>query len=151
MFSTIFMITFLIMGAHSVPIQNDNSTGLVAITRQNCQFDEDCGHGECKEITNREFPNGTMVCECDKNYLSIGGNVCNYDQIPKINAFLASFLGGYLGADRFYMARGSHLYNGLGFLKLITVGGVGIWWLVDWILILTDQMNDGNGYPIGDW
>lgn len=39
---------------------------------------------------------------------------------------ILSWGAGYLGADRFY--RGE---IGLGILKLITLGGFGIWWLVD--------------------
>jgi TM2 domain-containing membrane protein YozV len=37
-----------------------------------------------------------------------------------------SWLVGFLGADRFYKGD-----VGLGVLKLLTIGGVGIWWLVD--------------------
>ncbi len=33
---------------------------------------------------------------------------------------------GYLGADRFYKGE-----IGLGIAKLLTFGGLGIWWLVD--------------------
>lgn len=44
---------------------------------------------------------------------------------------LSIFLGG-LGIDRFYMG-----YIGTGILKLITLGGLGIWWLIDLILIAT--------------
>lgn len=39
---------------------------------------------------------------------------------------ILSWSVGWLGADRFY--RGE---IGLGVLKLLTIGGLGIWWLVD--------------------
>ena len=41
-----------------------------------------------------------------------------------------SVLFGALGVDRFIMG-----HIGLGILKLITLGGCGIWWLIDVILI----------------
>jgi TM2 domain-containing membrane protein YozV len=47
-----------------------------------------------------------------------------------IAALLLSILVGGLGIDRFYMG-----YVGLGILKLITLGGFGIWWLIDLILV----------------
>ena len=47
-------------------------------------------------------------------------------------ALLLSILIGSLGVDRFYMG-----HVGLGILKLITFGGLGIWWLIDLILIAT--------------
>lgn len=55
---------------------------------------------------------------------------------------LSIFLGGF-GADRFYLG-----YMGLGALKLITLGGCGIWSLIDIILIATDKMTDANGNPL---
>ena len=51
-----------------------------------------------------------------------------------------SFLLGGLGVDRFYLG-----YTGLGVLNLITLGGCGIWWLVDFILILVGKMKDADG------
>ena len=47
-----------------------------------------------------------------------------------IVALLLSILLGGLGIDRFYMG-----YWGTGFLKLITLGGLGIWSLIDIIMI----------------
>ncbi|MCA9014468.1 MAG: NINE protein, partial [Planctomycetaceae bacterium] len=55
---------------------------------------------------------------------------------------LSIFLGG-LGADRFYLG-----YIGTGLLKLITFGGLGIWALIDLILIATGKMKDADGYPL---
>jgi TM2 domain-containing membrane protein YozV len=43
-----------------------------------------------------------------------------------------SIIFGWVGVDRFIMGK-----VGTGILKLITFGGIGIWWLVDLILIAT--------------
>ena len=43
-----------------------------------------------------------------------------------------SIIFGWFGVDRFIMGK-----IGTGLLKLVTIGGFGIWWLVDIILIAT--------------
>jgi hypothetical protein len=45
---------------------------------------------------------------------------------------ILSILVGSLGVDRFVMGK-----IGTGILKLITWGGLGIWWIIDVILIAT--------------
>jgi TM2 domain-containing membrane protein YozV len=55
-------------------------------------------------------------------------------------AVLLSFFLGILGIDRFYLG-----YIGLGILKLITAGGAGIWFLIDFILILVKVVKPKNG------
>lgn len=55
-------------------------------------------------------------------------------------ALLLSFFLGGLGVDRFYLG-----YTGLGVAKLLTLGGCGIWALVDFIMIATGKMKDANG------
>jgi TM2 domain-containing membrane protein YozV len=42
--------------------------------------------------------------------------------------------------DRFYLG-----YTGLGIVKLITLGGCGIWALIDFILILLNKIPDADG------
>ncbi len=51
---------------------------------------------------------------------------------------IMSILFGSLGVDRFIMGQ-----VGLGILKLITLGGCGIWWLIDVILIATKHKFQG--------
>jgi hypothetical protein len=58
-------------------------------------------------------------------------------------ALVLSVLVGYVGVDRFYLGRG-----GLGFVKLITVGGGGLWWIIDIILIATKTARDGSGRTV---
>jgi hypothetical protein len=58
-------------------------------------------------------------------------------------ALILSILVGSLGVDRFYLG-----YIGLGVLKLITLGGCGVWWLIDLILIAMNRLPDARGNPL---
>lgn len=62
----------------------------------------------------------------------------------RIALFLSLFLGGF-GADRFYLG-----YAMIGFLKLFTFGGIGVWSLIDVILLYANAMRPYDGSNFKD-
>jgi predicted lipid-binding transport protein (Tim44 family) len=62
-----------------------------------------------------------------------------------VTLLLGLFLG-VLGVDRFYLG-----YTGLGILKLVTLGGCGIWALVDNILHLTGSTKAKDGSALAGY
>lgn len=69
-----------------------------------------------------------------------------YEQRSFVVTWLLSWLAGTLGIDRFYLG-----YTGLGILKLITLGGCGIWALIDLILTLAGKQKDAKGQPLAGY
>lgn len=55
---------------------------------------------------------------------------------------LCVFLGG-LGIHRFYTG-----HTVIGIIQLLTLGGCGIWTLIDLILIITGAFKDASGNPL---
>ena len=57
--------------------------------------------------------------------------------------FLLTFFVGVLGVHRFYVGK-----IGTGVLMLITLGGLGVWFLVDLLLVVTGQFTNKDGQKI---
>ncbi|MEE8314544.1 MAG: TM2 domain-containing protein [Myxococcota bacterium] len=60
-----------------------------------------------------------------------------------VPAILLCFFLGTFGIHRFYAGK-----IGTGILMLVTFGGLGIWTLVDFIIIVSGNFKDKAGLPI---
>jgi TM2 domain-containing membrane protein YozV len=58
-------------------------------------------------------------------------------------ALLLCFFVGVLGVHRFYVGK-----IGTGILMLVTVGGLGLWALIDLIMIVIGKFSDKQGLPL---
>ena len=74
-----------------------------------------------------------------------GGTPSNSEPSDKdfiTTLLICVFLGG-LGAHRFFVDK-----SDTGILMLVTLGGLGIWWIIDIILIVTGSFEDSEGRVI---
>ncbi len=69
-----------------------------------------------------------------------GQNTQNVSEKDWLVTLLLCLIFGALGVHRFYAGK-----IGTGILQLITLGGCGVWYLVDLIFILTGKFTDGQG------
>lgn len=64
----------------------------------------------------------------------------------RLVAFLLCFFFGLLGIHRFYVGR-----VGSGIVMILTCGGLGLWVLIDFIVILCGNFKDSMGLRISSW
>ena len=82
---------------------------------------------------------------CPKCGVRQRGNSEVFGDVSKtwLVTLLLSIFVGYLGVHRFYTGK-----IGTGILMIITLGGCGIWTIIDIILIATGSFKDVNGNTI---
>jgi TM2 domain-containing membrane protein YozV len=70
----------------------------------------------------------------------------NISPKSRLAAALLCFFLGVFGAHRFYLKK-----TGTAILMIITLGGLGVWTLVDLILIVVGSFRDGDGKRVFLW
>jgi TM2 domain-containing membrane protein YozV len=65
------------------------------------------------------------------------------NQKSYMTTLLLCLFAGTLGVHRFYVGK---IGSGIG--QLVTLGGCGIWTLIDLIMIITGKFTDSNGQPL---
>jgi len=96
------------------------------------------GNKYCNNCGAETLPEAEVCVKCGVRLGGAQGEGKNW-----LVALILSIVVGEFGIDRFYLG-----LIGTGILKLITIGGFGIWWLIDLILIATNTLKDSEGRPL---
>lgn len=78
-------------------------------------------------------------CDSKQNFTVVSG-ISSRKNSEGVIAFIVCFFFGVLGLHRFRYGK-----IGTGILMLVTLGGLGIWWLVDLIRIAIGHFTDSKG------
>jgi len=73
-------------------------------------------------------------------------NTTEFSPRSRLVALLFCILLGVFGVHRFYVGK-----IGTGILMLVTIGGLGIWTLIDLILIAVGSFRDKEGRRVFRW
>ncbi len=97
----------------------------------------------------KEVVDDAVVCVgCGRSLqrVSVKAGQGNVSPKSRLVAALLAWFVGVLGIHRFYLGK-----TGTGVVMIFTLGGLGVWALIDFILIVGGSMKDKDGLPVTNW
>jgi len=104
-----------------------------------CGTPPKAGDKFCYNCKAETTPNATICMKCGVSLTE--GHSVQGEGKDWLTALLLCFFLGVFGAHRFYTG-----HIGLGVVQLLTLGGCGIWALIDFILIIVGNFKDAEGH-----
>lgn len=80
-----------------------------------------------------------IECFGNRTFLRGGFPCIKYNGHYFVTTLIYSVLLGFLGMDRFCLG-----HTGTAVGKLLTLGGLGIWWIIDVVLLVTGQLRPAD-------
>lgn len=103
----------------------------------------DSNMGFCRACGKQVHQTATSCPGCGAQQLSSEQSLTDKRILP---ALLLCFFVGFLGIHRFYVGK-----VGTGILMILTLGGFGLWALIDLIMIVCGSFTDKQGNALTQW
>lgn len=137
--------SYLVKYEYIAPGQDSSTAQLNSCSVKDLATSLQCnGHGTCEKwYEGAEGAPDIRFCNCDSRWAD---PECRTQRKSQLTAFVLSVFLGPFGADQFYLG-----FRRQGVLKLLTLGGAGIWYLYDLVRIGSAPVLTANKFElIGD-
>jgi len=103
-----------------------------------CGTPPNAGNKFCSNCKAETSPGANICMKCGVGLK--GQNNSNSEEKDWLTTLLLCIFLGGLGVHRFYTK-----HTGIGIAQILTLGGCGIWTLIDLIMIATESFKDADG------
>lgn len=104
-----------------------------------CGTPPKAGDKYCHYCKAESTPQATICMKCGAS-LADHGTAFKGEGKDWLTTLLLCFFLGFLGVHRFYTG-----HTAIGVVQLLTLGGCGIWTLIDFIIIIVGNFKDAQG------